>query len=364
MRNGAIRRPLVCMSGGHPHSTRRIAIAAVVVTASALVVTVALVSRSTGAGPQRVAQGSTATPGTTAPSATTSTTAPSATTSATAPTTQPATTSTPTRTPTPANPTPAPKAALPPTEPFTDDAAVQSGVAAVDQLDEELPADVQVGIAVQDRVTGKLIAGKYSSQQYYSASVVKLFLIDEILRQSEAGTIRLTATDRALIKRALSASDDNAMDSLWVTFNGPAALAELITSLKLTETTAPTDTAQWGETTTSAHDVIVVYDDVLDHLTATNRNLVVSSLAAATDAGADGFDQAFGLLVPPRMDTVKAKQGWMSYGPTYLLHTTGLLGSDNRYVVAILTVQSAGAGWDSARTVDNNAVKTLLTAGG
>lgn len=323
------------------------------VVAAGLVVAIAMVSRGSSADE---GQGL-AVPATSAPS-TTPATAPSTTAS---PVTAPSN-STAERVkapPSATRPTPSPSPSLT-AEPFAGDSAVQAGIAAVDRLDARLPASVQIGVAVQDRASGKLMVGQYGDKQFYSASVVKLFLITELLHQKESGEIQLTSTDTYLMRRALSASDDAAMDSLWETFNGPQTLTELIDSLHLTETTAPTDTGEWGETLVTARDVIAVYDDVLTRLTTADRDFVVGALGAATDNGADGFDQAFGLLAPPRRADVKAKQGWMSYQSNYTLDTTGLLGSDNRYVVAVLTTQSAAAGWDSARSVDNGAVAALF----
>lgn len=255
-------------------------------------------------------------------------------------------------------PTPAPTTAV--VEPFSGDTAVQKGVAAVDALDAQLPAGIEIGVAVQDRKTGKLIAGKYADQQFYSASVVKLFLITEILADREAGELQVSSADISLMKQALSASNDNAMDALWEQYNGPDLIADLISALHLTETTAPTDTAQWGETLITARDTITVYDYVLTRLDASDRSLILDALAVATPDGADGFDQSFGLLDRSLTPAAKAKQGWMSYGTEYFLHTTGLLGSDNRYVVALLTSQPAGSGWDAARTTDDQAIAALL----
>lgn len=327
------------------------------VVAAGLVVAIAMVSRSSSADEGRGLASSAAPSAPSAPSTTTSPLA-APTNSAVVRVKAPASAARPTPIPTPSpssSPTPNPTA-----EPFASDAAVQAGIAAVDRLDARLPASVQVGVAVQDRATGQLMVGQYGDKQFYSASVVKLFLITELLHEKEAGEIQLTSTDTYLMRRALSASDDAAMDSLWETFNGPQTLTELIDSLHLTETTAPTDTGEWGETLITGRDVIAVYDDVLTRLTSADRDFVVGALGAATDHGADGFDQAFGLLAPPRRADVKAKQGWMSYQSNYTLDTTGLLGSDNRYVVAVLTTQSAAAGWDSARSVDNEAVAALL----
>jgi hypothetical protein len=273
-------------------------------------------------------------------------------------TTSPPPTESPTRTPT-TTPTATPTW-TPVVETFSGDAAVQKGVGAVDALDARLPAGIEVGVAVQDRKTGKIIAGKYADQQFYSASVVKLFLITEILADREAGELPVSDSDISLMQQALSASNDNAMDALWEQFDGPTLISDLISMLHLTGTTAPTDTAQWGETLITARDTITVYDYVLTRLDTSDRGLILDALAAATPDGADGFDQSFGLLDRLLTPAAKAKQGWMSYGPEYLLHTTGLLGSDNRYVVALLTSQPAAAGWDAARTTDNQAIAELL----
>jgi hypothetical protein len=101
---------------------------------------------------------------------------------------------------------------------------------------------------------------------------------------------------------------------------------------------------------------------VLDRVSgqeAVGSNLVLDETQAAQDYGADGFDQAFGLLESPRPATVKAKQGWMIDGSTMVLDTTGVLGSANRYVVAILTEQPAGIGYAAGRDHVNTATSLV-----
>lgn len=89
-------------------------------------------------------------------------------------------------------------------------------------------------------------------------------------------------------------------------------------------------------------------------------------MRAAQDYGADHFYQAFGLLQSPRSATVKAKQGWMIDGSTMILNTTGVLGSDNQYVVAILTKQPSAIGYAAGRAHVNLAgqlVRKVLAPG-
>jgi len=54
----------------------------------------------------------------------------------------------------------------------------------------------------------------------------------------------------------------------------------------------------------SARDVVGVYQYALTQLSQIDQITVLGSLASAPDVGADGFDQAFGLLHGP------AHPGW------------------------------------------------------
>jgi beta-lactamase class A len=215
------------------------------------------------------------------------------------------------------------------------DADVTSAVHAVDAIDAAAPSS-QIGVAVLDRQTGALTLGAEGTTPFYSASVVKLYTVVDILHRSETGATTVDAADIALIKRALSLSDDQAMDQLWERFGGNATVSGAIALAGLKDSSPPTDPSQWGETRISARDVVSLYDYVDRSLSASDRALVMGALQDAQDTAADGFDQAFGLLAAPRPDGVAAKQGWMWYGSTFYLHTTGVL-DDDRYVVAMLT---------------------------
>jgi hypothetical protein len=76
----------------------------------------------------------------------------------------------------------------------------------------------------------------------------------------------------------------------------------------------------------------------------------MSSIGAAPPVAADGFDQLFGLLGTGDRATVVAKQGWMCcHNRRFTLHSAGLLGAEGRYVVALLSTQPRGLGWERAR---------------
>jgi hypothetical protein len=73
----------------------------------------------------------------------------------------------------------------------------------------------------------------------------------------------------------------------------------------------------------------------------------------------DGFPQYFGIPDGlPTTATWSIKQGWMILNSAVVLNTTGVVGTDNRYVVVLLTSQSAYTSYATGR----NAVTAGITA--
>jgi hypothetical protein len=253
------------------------------------------------------------------------------------------------------------------TTPADDPAAAQAAVAAVDA---QQSSSVTFGVAVLDTATGEVTLGRNGTTQFYCASVLKLFLITALLHDQETGKVTLTSQDDSYITRALERSDDNAMDALWEKFGGPALITEMVSLGHLQDTQLPSNLSQWGETLISARDVIAVYQYVMTSLSSADRTLVLGDLGQAADSGADGFDQAFGLLHEPRVPNVKGKQGWMCYKHMEMLHTTGTLGSHESYVAAILSHQPeqgncnvvSDPGWTPGRDRVTAATTALINA--
>ncbi|MGW6446764.1 serine hydrolase [Lentzea sp. NPDC055074] len=201
-----------------------------------------------------------------------------------------------------------------------------------------------VGVAVLDLETNQAVS-EQGDKPFYSASLSKLILAVDALQQ------QLTDEDQDLIHRALSASDDNAMDVLWTRFDGMDAIGRVAAEAGLTGTHAPDDPSQWGEVVITANDMVRLYQYILG---SPQRDTIVAALSAAPATAADGFDQAFGLL---GITGVYAKQGWMYYLPSDVyLHSAGVL--DNRYAVAVLTTNPTGS-WTTARQ-SINAVATAV----
>lgn len=201
-----------------------------------------------------------------------------------------------------------------------------------------------VGIAVLDLETDQVVS-EQGDKPFYSASLSKLILAVDALHQ------QLSDEDQDLIHRALSVSDDNAMDVLWTRFDGMDAIGRVAAEAGLTGTHAPDDPSQWGEVVITANDMVRLYHYILG---SPERDAIVAALSSAPATAADGFDQAFGLL---GITGVYAKQGWMYYLPSDVyLHSAGVL--DNRYAVAVLTTSPTGS-WTTARQ-SINAVATAV----
>lgn len=255
-------------------------------------------------------------------------------------------------------PTPQPAPVVPrPASPGT--GTVASAVAAADRTAAGLDG-VSLGVAVADRASGQVTLGGGGSTPFESASVVKLFTVVDVLHRSETGDLTLAPDDPATIARALGRSDDAAMDDLWERYGDVTTVTDVVGLAGLQDTAPPSDPDQWGETTTSARDVLAVYRYATTALNPVDRKSVTDALGAASDTGADGFDQAFGLLAAPRPAGAQAKQGWMSDGSLYL-HTTGVPATGSPYVVAVLSRQPATESWDTARSVVSSATAALTS---
>lgn len=208
----------------------------------------------------------------------------------------------------------------------------------------EAAGDVDLGLAVVDLETGAA-AGHDADTPFRSASLSKLLVAVDLLTSGE-----VPSADLDLLARALSLSDDDAMNALWTSHDGMGAIDRVAARAGLTTTRAPEDSSQWGDVETSARDVTTLYRYIATDLPAADRDFVVTALSTASPTAADGFDQAYGLL-SPGVDAY-AKQGWMWYLPSdFYLHTSGVVA--DRYAVAALSIQA---------DVTEQAAKDRLTA--
>ncbi|MEU5840289.1 hypothetical protein [Rhodococcus sp. NPDC047139] len=192
-------------------------------------------------------------------------------------------------------------------------------------------------VGVLDRESGTRMLGG-ANEPFETASTVKLFIAEEVLRQEALGESALSDDDHDLIRSMLRSSDDYAATSLWEAYGGPEIIERVVERHALTGTAPPDPDAWWWNTITTASDLLSWYDDLLDDTGEEAGARIVGHLMEYTDDGLDGYDQRFGL--PAGLDDpveLGVKQGWMCCLSGEWLHlSSGFFGEDHRYVVVVV----------------------------
>jgi hypothetical protein len=261
----------------------------------------------------------------------------------------------------------APLAEAPPDEPaaaFIDlQAREQQAIA------EGSDSGADITVAVLDRNTGQLITN-HSGTTIAIASVVKLFIADDLLLQVSKGQTELTPDDRAELDVMLRSSDDSAAELFWNRSGGSAIISRVAARYGLSSTRPPND-GRWFNTTSTVTDLVRYYDMMLagtGGLPPEQANVILSNLAASTPTAPDGmvpggvYPQRFGIPEGLYAEPVAVKQGWMCcIGSDWMHLSTGVIGPDRRYVMAISSLQPTTA--DNARATITQAVKTMFPGG-
>ena len=226
------------------------------------------------------------------------------------------------------------------------------------------------GIAVIDRRTGvHSDNGPAARLRFGSASLVKLFIAENLLRRARLGEITLTQADRDAMARMLRSSDDAAASSFWSRFGANAIVSDVVARYGLTGTAPPANPRYWGLTQVTARDMALFYEGVLSGrggLDPADRDVIMGHLRASTARGTDGVYQWFGLHdALPREPVIALKQGWMccfSDGYTWR-HSAGVVGPDSRYVVVVLTRDPGGLGAAHTEQSATRIVQRMFPAG-
>ncbi len=209
----------------------------------------------------------------------------------------------------------------------------------VEQAATGVEPNTTLGAVVFDRVTGAELLSVNADRQFRSASLVKLMIAIDALNRGAS------ASERQRLARMLSVSDDDTASSFWVKGGRPDIVTRTVALIGLTGTEPPESPGKWGEVRITAHDMVLVYQYVMNNLPSEDHTLVVDAIAQAPQYAADGFDQHFG--IPDGLNVQWAiKQGWGNNDHAMVLHSTGLVGANWRYVVVLLTEHPLGSGWD------------------
>jgi hypothetical protein len=191
---------------------------------------------------------------------------------------------------------------------------------------------------------GAVDEGSNADRPFPTASLVKLFVAEDVLHRARAGQFALTAEDYALLQDMIRRSDDAAASTLWGRYGGGRMVADVAARYGLTGTTPPSSPGEWGSSITTARDVACFLARLPGVAHPADASALMVWMRTATPVAADGFDQRFGLLgTVPGLPAVK--QGWMCcLGGKRHLHSVGVVGSR---VVVLLSEFSRSVGYDA-----------------
>ncbi|UXA10090.1 class A beta-lactamase-related serine hydrolase [Mycobacterium sp. SMC-8] len=230
-------------------------------------------------------------------------------------------------------------------------------------------AGAEITTAVLDRNTGQLVTNG-NDMTIAIASVAKLFIADDLLLQVANGDTELSPKDRASLDLMLRASDDSAAEVFWNRSGRSAIIDRVVKRYGLSATRRPGN-GRWFNTTSTATDLVRYYDMLLSGaggLPPEQVKIILSNLAASTPTAPDGmvpggvYPQRFGIPEGLFAERVAVKQGWMCcVGADWMHLSTGVVGTDRRYIVVIGSMQPASD--DVARQTITDAVKTMFPGG-
>jgi hypothetical protein len=217
-----------------------------------------------------------------------------------------------------------------------------------------LPANIQLATAVFDLRDNALVSQSNENRQFAAESLTKLLIATDL-----AAAGRLTGDNLPRVQRMLSTSDDTTANQLWTADGGPQIVTRAIRSMGLRATTPPRDPGRWGDMTTTAADVVRIYQHIVTKMPAGQRNVLLNDLAT-TPRAADGTNQDFGITAALPDGEWWAKQAWACCRPEWDVHTTGVVGEDHRYVVVALSQQPLAPGFGGATKVITTVAKNLV----
>src|SRR4051794_18391881 len=115
-----------------------------------------------------------------------------------------------------------------------------------------------ITVAILDRNTGELVTNG-NGHTIAIASVVKLFIADDLLLQVSKGQTQLSPDDRDAFDRMLRSSDDSAAETFWNRSGGSAIINRVVARYGLGSTLAPSN-GRWFNTISTVNDLVRYYD--------------------------------------------------------------------------------------------------------
>jgi hypothetical protein len=244
------------------------------------------------------------------------------------------------------------------------DTAISLDVRARAAVSEAAQDGADISFTVLDRNTGRTVSGG-DGAPFPIASVSKLFIADDLLLQVAKGQRQLTPAERQSFDVMLRSSDDSSAEVFWGEGGGNSIINRVTARYGLGSTSAPYD-GNWWNTMSTTGDLVRYYDLLLDGaggLPADQAGVILGDLSRSTPTGVDGYPQRFGIPDGLFAEPVAVKQGWMCCwnGGNWLHMTTGVIGPDHRFVMAMAALQPVDDA--TARATMTQAVTRMFPGG-
>lgn len=213
---------------------------------------------------------------------------------------------------------------------------------------------LRVAVAVTDTTSGTTTVAGEADALFPSESVVKVLIATRLIVDGQ-----LTGEVETAAARMISASDDEAANSLWGLVGGADVVTWVAERYGLTGLGEPSEWGWWGNTKVSAVGLAALYAALADDPVV--APWLVTQLSAMTSAAADGTDQSFGFEAAD--STAALKQGWGGDDDsesTANLLSTGYV-ADERYAVAAI-VQDPDGGSTTALVPTIDALAAAVVA--
>lgn len=197
-----------------------------------------------------------------------------------------------------------------------------------------------VTAAVEDLRTGRTFVYRQGTAER-TASIVKLDILETLLRQHQLRHQPLSAWERATAQNMIEHSDNNAATALWNEVGGAAGVAAYDRSAGLRGTTP---NVAWGLTTTTALDQIRLLRQLVLKHTLLDRNRQRYALALMSHVEPD---QRWGVSGGvPSDDEIALKNGWLPESDGWHINSVGRIKAENRhYLIAVLTSGNPSEGY-------------------
>ncbi|WP_448608500.1 LppW family protein [Geodermatophilus sp. URMC 60] len=218
-------------------------------------------------------------------------------------------------------------------------------VVVAEQEQRQAGVSIRAAEARTAQVLARTAGNELADRPFPTASLVKLFLAEDVLHRARTGAVLLTPDDRVQLEVMIRSSNDPAASDAWVRFGGAQAVRDVAVRYGLTGTAPPRRWGQWGETTTTGADLarFLTRLPVIAH--PDDAEALLGWMRAATPTASDGFDQEFGVF--GTLPGAAVKQGWMCcLGGQRHLHSVGVVGGQ---VIVLLSEVPRSVGWDAAK---------------